>query len=128
METYNTAQGPANKKFQLANGHISTTEILFEEEQILVRIQAAGQIEFLSAEGTLLSSFSIPEETDGKEVYTEVICAAKDGSPVLKFPIVEWIDNYPHCDGEYDRWDSRTVGYYTVVYDVQANRAALCEE
>lgn len=36
----------------------------------------------------------------------------------ISFAIVEWIDNYPNCDGEHDRWDSRTVGYHDLVFSL----------
>ena len=118
MKTYekvfNSTHHAGLKEFQLANGYISTTEIYFEEEELLAVIGASGKVELKDCGGNIIASASAPEEDGGKKVYTEVLCGREDGKLVFKFPIVEWIDNYPHCDGEHDRWDSRIIGYHTV--------------
>ncbi len=105
------------KKIQLANGHISNTTILFEREGIVVGIESKGHIRFCDNKGKSLISFDVPAQTGGKEVYDEVLCAAEGGVISLHFPIVEWIDNYPNCDGEFDRWDTQVIGHHIVKFD-----------
>ena len=112
-------------KIELANGYISTTKILFEAEKIVVKIDAKGVIDFLDFEDQVIASIDIPQQTGGKEVYTEVLCGVEDSCILLKFPIVEWIDNYPHCDGEHDRWDSKIIGYHKLVFDLKTNQIIL---
>lgn len=126
-QLFDSAAG-GEKTFQLANGYISTTTVCFEKEQLLVKIEAKGSISFFDCEGKLLKSVTVPQEKEGKEVYTEVVCTVESGAVLLKFPIVQWIDNYPHCDGEHDRWDSRTVGYHVVRFDLKTNEVSLQEE
>ena len=113
------------KEFQLASGYISSTTIYFELEKIAVKIEARGYIEFFDQEENRLAFIDIPEQTGGKESYENVLCGVEDGALILKLPIVEWIDNYPHCDGEHDRWDSRTIGYNIVTFDVYTNKITL---
>ena len=108
--------------FQLATGYISTTVLFFEREEILARIQADGHVAFLNPDGGLLAEFRAPRETEGRGVYEQVLCSVKDGKLQLRFPVVQWIDNYPNCDGEHDRWDSRIVGYHTVEFDPDGTR------
>ena len=121
MKTYekvfNSKQHTGLKEFQLANGYISTTEIFFEEENVIAVIEASGKVDLTDCDGNLIASAAAPEEDGGKKVYTEVLCGKEGGQLIFKFPIVEWIDNYPNCDGEYDRWDSRIIGYNTVTFD-----------
>ncbi len=111
--------------FQLATGLIHYTTIVFDVEKMYVRIEAKGDMEFYDAEHRFLDSVTLPEEVDGRGVYEEVNCEVKDNTITLKFPIVAWIDNYPYCDGEYDRWDTRTIGHHTVVFDLQTKSATL---
>lgn len=109
--------GESEQSFQLATGYISTTTVFFENEGILARIKAEGSVTLLNSAGELLAEFRAPRETEGRGVYEQVLCSVKDRKLLLRFPVVQWIDNYPNCDGEHDRWDSRIVGYYTVEFD-----------
>lgn len=104
--------------FQLASGYISSTSVLFEKENIYVKIEAKGLVEFFDSEDRLIKSVSLPAQTGGREVYDEAECAVDGSSIIIKFPIVEWVDNYPHCDGEQDRWDKRIIAYHTLSFDV----------
>ncbi len=110
-----------NAHFQIASGYISETSILFENENVVAVIEAKGQVSFYNTSDDLLAQVEVPAVKNGKGVYEEVLCQVKDNLIEIQFPIYEWIDNYPHCDGEYDRWDTRIVGYHTVTYDRLTN-------
>lgn len=114
---YNSNIENGLKSFQLANGYISTTEIYFESENIVAKIEADGFVEFFDATENAVASINLPKQAGGKEKYTEVLCGVENSVIKLKFPIVEWIDNYPNCDGEHDRWDTKTIGYHTLTFD-----------
>ncbi len=122
---FNSEENTGFKSFQLATGYISCTTILFEKEKIVAKIEAKGHIEFFDCEDILLASFDIPAQTGGKETYNEVLCGAEDNTVLLKFPIVEWIDNYPNCDGEHDRWDAETIGYCTLKFNYKTKEYIL---
>lgn len=107
--------------FQIASGHISETVILFEKENVVARVQAKGQAAFYDLNGQLLASAEVPA-AGGREVYEELCCQMEEGKIVLLFPIYEWIDNYPNCDGEYDRWESRRVGSHSVIFDLNTKK------
>lgn len=116
------------KKYQLASGYISTTTVFFEAERIGVTIEAKGGVVFFDGEGTELAAVKMPVQSGGREVYEDVVCSTSDGSLVLRFPIVKWIDNYPHCDGEHDRWDSEIIGWHTLVFDPATKATAIATE
>lgn len=116
---FNSERG--RRKLQIASGHVSETVVLFEKEELAVRIYAQGRAEFLDLEGNLLASGKVQPQTGGREVYEEVVCEADENTVTLRFPIVKWIDNYPNCDGEYDRWESVIIGYNTVSFDRKNN-------
>ena len=111
------------ENFQLANGYISTTTILFKKFDIQVKIEAEGYVEYYK-NNQCVASFDLEKEAEGKKVYTEVVCHTTDNEIILEFPIVKWIDNYPHCDGEHDRWDCVILGYHQVNFDVNENKVS----
>ena len=105
------------KTYQIASGHISTTVIFFEKENVYAVIEAKGSVEFFDAEDNLIAKGSVPAVSDGREVYEEIRLSANGGIIKLEFPICKWVDNYTHFDGEHDRWDSVTIGYNKLLFD-----------
>lgn len=118
---FNSEKENDKKCFQIASGFISETTILFEKENSVAVIQAKGRVEFYNMEGELLSIGELPPVESGKGVYQEICCQVVNSTIVLQFPIYEWIDHYPDCDGEYDRWSTRTIGYETITFDTATN-------
>ena len=115
---YNSENGSG--KYQIASGYVSETVILFEREQTVVHVFAEGRVEIFDLDGNLLFEGKAEAQTGGREVYEEVVCEADENSLILRFPVVKWIDNYPNCDGEHDRWDSVIIGYNTLTYNRKA--------
>ena len=109
---FNSEDIHASNKFQIASGFISQTTILFEKENIIAVVQAKGSVEFLDRDHNLIAAGSVPAVESGKGVYEDILCDAETGRITLSFPIYQWIDNYPNCDGEHDRWDTEIVGYH----------------
>ena len=113
---FNSAE-TAEKEFSLAAGHISTTVIWCEQEKLILQVEASGKVDLLDENGAVLATKTAEKQTGGREVYEKVVIV-KNENLVLRFPVVEWIDNYPHCDGEHDRWDSKIIGWDTVAFDL----------
>ena len=113
---FNSQEAANGKNFQIASGYISDTVVLFENENIIAVINAKGIVEFYDINDTLLAKGELPENDGGKNVYEEIFCQAANGVITIKFPILEWIDNYPHCDGEHDRWDSKKIGEHVLAF------------
>ena len=76
------------------------------------------------ADGKLLATASAPTITEGRGKYLSLYCRADEKNIFLDFPVYEWIDNYPHCDGEYDRWDTKELDINTLTFDY-INRKVL---
>lgn len=114
---------------EIAHGVISTTEILFVKEGIIARIEAIGKVDFLNQEEKLLSSASVLADDDGHGKYEDAYCTVEGDRIKIRFPLYEWYDNYPHCDGEYDRWDCRVVGFTKpIIYALSTGEAFVAEE
>lgn len=97
--------------FNIAHGYISTTEVCFDKENIKAMITAVGDVSFFDKEDKLLASACVSASDAGSGRYDKVSCKVDGGKIFIRFPLYEWYDNYPNCDGESDRWDSRLVGY-----------------
>lgn len=117
---YNSECG--SKKYQIASGYINETVILFEKEETIALVYADGRVGFFDRDGATLAEGKVESQTGGREVYEEVVCQADETTLTLKFPIVKWIDNYPNCDGENDRWDSVIIGYNILTFDRKNNK------
>jgi len=111
---FNSEKDTAGVFHQIASGYISTTSVLFEKEGVVAVIQAKGSVEFFNADGALIASGNVPAAEGGRELYEDVAFGVENGLIKLTFPIYQWIDNYPHCDGEHDRWDKKTVGSHSL--------------
>lgn len=116
--TFNSEKDTNKGLYQLASGYISQTTIHFEKENVVAVIQAKGSVEFYNMDDELIAFGNVSAVESGKEVYENVGCQVEDNLLKLQFPIYEWIDNYPHCDGEHDRWDTKIIGYHTMTFDL----------
>lgn len=125
---YNSETDVRGKGYPLASGYISRTTILFEKENVAAVIQAKGSVEFYDSDGMPIAVGKVPSVEDGKGVYEEVYCLAESNLLKLRFPVYQWIDHYPNCDGEHDRWDTRIVGYHTLTLDLSAGSVCVTEE
>lgn len=115
---FNSEKDSGENCFQIANGYVSETAILFEKEGVVAVLEAKGSVDLYNMENELIASGEVPAEEDGKQVYQEVCCKVEENTITISFAIVEWIDNYPHCDGEHDRWDTRTVGCHDLTFNL----------
>ena len=120
--TYRTGTTPPHSTYQLASGYISRTVIFFEKEGICAHVESEGTVTFFDASGKLLGCKSVQKEEGGRECYEEIEISVENDIIKLCFPICKWIDNYPHCDGEHDRWDRVKIGERVVRYEIGCRR------
>lgn len=113
---FNSDKDNSKGYFQIASGYISETVVHFEKENVILVIHADGRVELFDMGDKLLAENSVPKSSGGREVYEEACCEVIDNTIVVKFPIYKWIDNYPNCDGEHDRWDTIKIGEHTVEF------------
>lgn len=89
--------------------------ILFEKEGILLRADPQGNAVFCNLQGEEICR----GKADGKDRYfTKIYCRVTDNAILVRFPRTKWVDNYPHCDGEYDRWDEITIENILITCDI----------
>ncbi len=101
---------------------IVPTTVYFQQEKISVSVDSLGHIAFFDGEGHPLGSVDLPVHKDPSNYghtaqYGEVRCGADGSTITIHLPIYYWTDNYPHCDGESDRWDRHVDGWFRVVFD-----------
>ncbi|MBE7056090.1 MAG: hypothetical protein E7388_01440 [Ruminococcaceae bacterium] len=96
----------------------ASTFILFENEGVIVVIdQNEGFFEFYTTDEQLITYGSLPTVEEGRKSYLDICYSVDKDNIVLKFPVYQWIDNYPNCDGESDRWDTKTIGFHIIKFD-----------
>ncbi len=55
----------------------------------------------------------------------DVTCSVEAGKIVLQIPIYRWINHYPNCIGESDRWNAETIGYHTVRFSPETREIKI---
>ncbi len=114
---------PNGEMINLACGYISRTKIEFINEKITVNIEAkTGEVDFYDAEAKKRLSAKIEAPLSGDEKFSEVKCIVEGEQIKLGFPQYVYKDNYPHCDGEHDRWTKTISGFNYLCYDFKNNR------
>lgn len=108
---------------------IRPTKITFEQEQINVLVDSLGHVEFQDLQGTCLGYIDSPAAKSPdlyghSGQYGTVWCKVQDNKIIVRLPIYTWYDDYPHCDGEYDRWSRCTVGHFHVTFDLTSQKIA----
>lgn len=121
-KVFDSSKVKGYEDYQLACGHISNTTILFQQENIWIDVEAAGKIRFFAMDGAELTQYTLPKSNTERELYEDIRCSVEDCSIVLEFPIYSWIDHYPNCDGEHDRWTLTIKEYFAVKFDVKQKR------
>ncbi|MBQ8029569.1 MAG: hypothetical protein IJ262_09240 [Clostridia bacterium] len=116
---FNSEKDSSEKCYPLASGYISQTTVHFEKENLIALIEAKGSVEFYNMEGELVAKGNAPEKNSGKGLYEDVRFQVENNLIKLHFPVYEWIDNYPNCDGEHDRWDTKIIGYNVLTLDTR---------
>ena len=110
------------KMIDLACGHISLNKLVFQNEGIAVLIEArTGAVDFCDLEDNQLLSSKVELPLSGDEKFSEVKCSVEAAQIVLGFPKYSYKDNYPHCDGEHDRWTKTISGFTLLRYDIKNN-------
>lgn len=106
----------------LASGYVSLNQISFINEKITVNIEAkTGEIEFYDLESNKLLSAKMRTPTSGDEKFSEVKCLVEGTKIKLGFPEYTYKDNFPHCDGESDRWSKTISDFKFLCYDFEKN-------
>ena len=101
-------------------GHVEDTEVFFANEKTYMVVTESGELVFENEHRQELAKTTVTPDTKTKK-HDNVYCKAECGAICVWFPVVEYVDNYPHCDGEYDRWSTSYVAYDCVKFDVAAH-------
>ncbi len=120
---FNSDNYPNGEIVNLASGYVSLTKIEFINENITVNIEAkTGDVEFYDSEAKKCFSAKIEIPSSGDEKFSEVKCVVEGEKIKLGFPQYTYKDNYPHCDGEHDRWTKTISGFNFLCYNFKNNR------
>lgn len=98
-------------QFNISYNSLVHTEIAFVHEGILMTIKENVRIELFDREQKLVASLDVAPEINGRGRYFDISCKVEEGKIWFRFPYYRWVDNYPHCDGENDRWDAYVEGF-----------------
>lgn len=98
------------ERFHLSCGFYENTSFLLEGKEFYVVIHCSGRFTFYTITGEKIECIQGKSMDTGRRCYMDVIITTTDDEVIFQLPEYEWTDNYPHCDGESDRWDARIIG------------------
>ncbi len=120
--TFNSGNYPNGEMITLACGYISLTKIEFVNENITAEIEAkTGEVGFYDSGAKKLLSTKVETPLSGDEKFSEVKCIVEGQQIKIGFPRYTYKDNYPHCDGEHDRFTKTISGFDFLCYDFKNN-------
>ena len=96
-------------RFHLSCGYYDTTSFFFEKANFSVTIHCRGIFTFQRGGAEPVTVRAKPM-TDGRGCYMDVFITTTDDGAIFRLPDYIWYDNYPDCDGESDRWDTKIIG------------------
>lgn len=97
-------------RFHLSCGFHENTYILFEKAGFYVNIHCRGTFTFCTLDYQPLAVIRAKPMDSGRECYMDVLISTTEDGAVFCLPEYRWIDHYPHCDGESDRWSAEIIG------------------
>ncbi|MBO5273970.1 MAG: hypothetical protein J6I45_05090 [Clostridia bacterium] len=89
------------KKFAIDYEKNLPVTVFFVKENIVLRADREGNALFCDTGGNALYRGKADRK---RQYFGEIYCSVRAGAVSVSFPIIELIDHYPNCDGEYDRW------------------------
>ena len=93
------------KEFELNSESDKAITVFFEKENITLTADKHGNAVFCSADGTKIKR----EKAQADRFFLSIYCSVKDGAINVRFPVTETVDHYPNCDGEHDRYSTKTI-------------------
>ena len=96
--------------FHLSCGFYETTSFLFEKADFSVVIHCKGEFAFYAPDGSKVMTYKAKRMASGRGCYMDVLITTTDNAVIFQLPQYDWIDHYPNCDGESDRWTAQITG------------------
>ena len=85
--------------------------ILFDREGIVLHADRNGNVTFCDLDGNVVHR----GKAESTKPFSRVRVRVHEGCAVAEFLATKWIDHYPHCDGEYDRWSEVIVNTVAIL-------------
>ena len=110
---YDSVKDTSEKSFEFEKAGKPEIVVLFLAENILLMANREGNALFLDMDGKeLYKDCAEAEDT----FFSRIECKASKNILTVCFVRTKTVDNYPHCDGEYDRWDEIVVKKIPITY------------
>lgn len=88
--------------------------ILFEKENITLIADRHGNATFLNSDADEV----FKSKAESNKYFSSIYCIVRKNTINIRFPITKTVDNYPNCDGEYDRWDEIITDNINITFTI----------
>lgn len=112
---YDSTTQNYEKKFEFDGENKPEITVFFEKEKVFLRADREGNALFFDMDGKELFKARAVYD-DG--YFSWIYCCVSKNTVSVSFTVTKLVDNYPHCDGEYDRWDEIVVKKVPFTYSL----------
>lgn len=102
--------GSCEEKLELDIEKKPQVSVLFEKEGVILHADCHGNTVFRDTDGNEV----YVEAVDTERLFWNIYVSVDEGKICVRFPATKWIDYYPNCDGEHDRWSEVIVDNFYV--------------
>jgi len=107
--------GSLDERVEIDSEAKPQVSILFEKEGVVLHADCHGNSFFCDIDGNVIHE----DKAEANSLFSSVrVCVGED-KIIAKFPVTKWIDHYPNCDGEYDRWSEVIVDTICIYCPIQ---------
>ena len=92
-------------EFKIDRENDKPLTVLFEKENIVLVADSHGNATFMSTDNTIIKE----DKALSDRFFSRIYCVVNNNKISVRFPVIETIDHYPDCDGEYDRYSERII-------------------
>ena len=110
---YDSTRQIYEEKLEFEGETKPSVTVLFSEEGVVLQADNNGNAIFFDLEGYEL--YKARAEYEGK-AFRWIYFHVSKNTLSVSFTVTKLVDNYPHCDGEYDRWDEIVVKKIPITY------------
>ncbi len=101
---YDTNTSGCEHEYELKRDGVVT--ILLEKENLVLEVCSQGDITLCDIDGKSIATKKVEPQKYPDRNFNSVLVKFFDSKVELNMLINKTVDNYPHCDGEYDRWST----------------------
>lgn len=116
---YDTSTQNTEQEYELNREGDCLAKILLKEQNFALEINSQGKVVLYDIDGKVIDTKKIKSEKYPDKKFSDVIIKISNDKIQLNMLMKKYVDHYPHCDGEYDRWSVIHTENIPVTFEIK---------